>query len=88
MLTEAPISATNGTNGNGTEHTVRVQCQASHPDPKRHGRCGAVLGDIPAPAQFVGTSARRPTTPDGRIRLQCSRRDCRTWNVFEPVSRG
>jgi hypothetical protein len=64
--------------------TKRVTCHAQHPDPKRRGqRCGAALGDVPQLAVFVGLSARRPTEPDGRIRLQCPKRDCRTWNIFD-----
>jgi hypothetical protein len=64
--------------------TKRVTCHAQHPDPKRRGQsCGSQLGDVPKSATFAGTSARRPNEPDGRIRLQCPRRDCRTWNIFD-----
>lgn len=67
--------------------TVRVTCHAPHPDRKRRGEhCGAVLGDVPGPVRFVGTSARRSHAVDGRIRLQCGRRDCRTWNIFEAIA--
>jgi len=67
-----------------TVATVRVCCHAQHPDPKRRGQvCGKPLGDVPASATFAGLSARRPSEPDGRIRLQCPRRDCRTWNIFD-----
>lgn len=64
--------------------TVRVQCQADNPDPKLHGtRCGSILADIPATYRFVGLAARRSSATDGRIRVQCKRRDCRTWNIFD-----
>jgi hypothetical protein len=61
-----------------------VTCHAQHPDPKRRGQlCGLQLGDVPRGATFAGLSARRPNETDGRIRLQCTRRDCRTWNIFD-----
>jgi hypothetical protein len=66
-----------------TEPTTRVHCQAQHPDPRKRGRrCGAVLGDIPAGWRFVGLSPTRPPQ-NGKTQLQCGRRDCRTWNLFE-----
>jgi hypothetical protein len=66
-----------------TEATVRVQCQADHPDPRKRGRkCLAVLGDIPSTFRFVATSATRPPV-NGKIQIQCTRRNCRTWNIFD-----
>lgn len=66
--------------------TVEVTCHALSPDAKRRGICGQVLGHVPAPIRFVGTATKRSSVIDGRIRLQCARRDCRTWNVFEAVT--
>lgn len=64
--------------------TVRVQCQADNPNPRLQGsKCGKVLGDIPSHYRLVGLAARRPTRPDGRIRIQCARGDCLTWNIFD-----
>ena len=66
---------------------MRVRCHASAPDSARasaiDGKCNNVLGDVIGPLTYVGLSARRPDTPDGRVWLQCPRKDCRTWNVFE-----
>lgn len=65
---------------------VRLVCRAPSTDPRRHNKpCGAILGDVPGPVRFVGTSPRRSHAVDGRIRLQCGRRDCRTWNIFEAI---
>lgn len=75
------------TGRNGThvvEPTVRVQCQAQHPDPRRRGeRCGSVLGDIPVEYRFVGLAARRTDQPNGKLQIRCERSDCRTINLFE-----
>jgi crossover junction endodeoxyribonuclease RuvC len=85
---EGAVASALSSVGGGILKTIveskRVTCHAQHPDPKRRGqRCGAALGDVPQQAVFVGLSARRPTEPDGRIRLQCPKRDCRTWNIFD-----
>lgn len=66
--------------------TVIVTCHALNSDPSRRGLCGTELGHVPGPIRFVGTATKRSDVLDGRIRLQCSRRDCRTWNVFELVA--
>lgn len=66
-----------------SEPTVRVQCQAPHPDPRKRGEpCGYVLGDIPAGWRFVGISPTRPPI-NGKTQLLCGRRDCRMWNSFD-----
>lgn len=65
---------------------VRVTCHAQHPDPQKHGqRCGAELPAIDHAERyrFVGLSARKPAPVNGRVRRQCQRRTCRTWNIFE-----
>jgi hypothetical protein len=63
---------------------VSVHCYAPHPDPRRRGqRCNTEIGDVPSGYVFIATAAKRPAAHNGRIRLQCSRRDCRTWNIFD-----
>jgi hypothetical protein len=66
--------------------TVRVYCRAASPDrARRHDSaraCSQPLGDIPAGSVFVGTAQRMPDQPDGRVWMRCSRKECRTWNVF------
>jgi hypothetical protein len=45
------------------------------------------LGDVrDEPLRFVGTSARLPESPDGRVWLPCVNKHCRSWNCFEAVN--
>jgi hypothetical protein len=63
---------------------IRVRCHASAPGNGRTPHaCNTLLADLPRPVRFVKIAVRAPEPPDGRIWLKCSRRDCRTWNVFE-----
>lgn len=63
---------------------MRVRCHASAPRASSpNGLCNNVLGDVPGPLSYVGTIARRPEKPDGRVWIQCGRADCKTWNIFE-----
>jgi hypothetical protein len=63
--------------------TIRVYCQARN--------CGTILGDVQGPVRFValvdpnGGQGRAPDEPDGRVWLKCSNRNCRAWNVFDPM---
>jgi hypothetical protein len=48
-----------------------------------------LLGDIPTGFHFVTTVPERPpVNGDGRMWIQCSRKTCRQWNVFERVADG
>jgi hypothetical protein len=63
-----------------------VKCRASRSSSgSGETLCNTVLGDIRGPVRFVQLAARAPEEPDGRIWLKCTRRDCKTWNVFEHV---
>jgi hypothetical protein len=66
---------------------VRLHCHATAPGAVG-ARCGGILGDLPGPLRFVGLSARAPTEQDGMVWVRCTRKDCRTWNVFAPVTIG
>lgn len=71
--------------------TQRVWCRAPHPDRYKSGsfECANLLGDIPAGYRFVKVEAERPpVNGDGRVWVQCSRKTCRAWNVFERADDG
>jgi hypothetical protein len=63
--------------------TVRLYCQSpAHPTGVH-----TPLGDVrDEPLRFVGTSARLPESPDGRVWLPCVNKHCRSWNCFEAVN--
>lgn len=66
---------------------VELFCRAAAPNDvrnsTRNGECHHTLGFHRFPLRYVGTCARKPDRPDGRVWIICPRRDCRTWNVFE-----
>jgi hypothetical protein len=66
---------------------ARVYCRANHPEQNK-GSCSTLLGLVPQGWAFVATSAAPPADNghDDRIWLKCSKRSCKTWNIFARVS--
>lgn len=69
---------------------VEVFCRATAPNGAPYsngkGECHHSLGYQRAGQRYVGTAARKPDKPDGRVWIMCPRKDCRTWNVFEAAA--
>jgi hypothetical protein len=68
----------------------RVYCRANHPEQNKGAQtlhCATLLGLVPQGWTFVGTSAAPPSdnAHDTRIWLKCSKRNCKTWNIFARV---
>lgn len=70
----------------------KVCCHARHALAHKRGdlaeACGELLGIVPPGWHFLETRRAGPSRhravldDDGRLWLKCSRRTCKTWNLF------